>query len=123
MTLEQATVAIKHGLPVVLVNNKISDDSEGKTYKICAITKCIRKYEKNFSYSATISRNNRAEYSVGLYDIELHPEFAAAYNVFIEELHRQSLKYYIAILLNEGGNKTTITKLVKELIDQIRKDK
>lgn len=123
MTLEQATVAIKHGLPVVLVNNKISDDSEGKTYTITAITKCIRKYEKNFSYSATISRNSRAEYSVGLYDIEPHPEFAGAYNVFIEELHRQSLKYYITILLNEGGNKTTITKLVKELIDQIRKEK
>lgn len=48
MTLEQATVAIKHGLPVVLINNKISDDSEGKTYTITAITKGIRKYEKNF---------------------------------------------------------------------------
>ena len=56
MTLEQATVAIKHGLPVVLINNKISDDSEGKTYTITAITRHTQIRKKLFLFCHNFSQ-------------------------------------------------------------------
>lgn len=119
MTLEEATVALKHGLPVVIKNTDLG--LEQGSYSVTSITKSIHKYEHHFSYSAGVSQNGRCIYHLPIHHLEAHPDYTSAYEMFIEELYEQNLKYDIAILLDKGGNKTTICKTVRELIDKIKK--
>lgn len=119
MTLEEATVALKHGLPVIIKNTDLG--IEQGSYKITNITKGIHRYEHNFSYSAGVSQNERCIYHLPIHHLEPHPDYTSAYETFIEELYEQNLKYDIAVLIDKGGNKTTICKTVKELIDKIKK--
>lgn len=119
MTLEEATVALKHGLPVI-VNDKNLEYGDGE-FTITNLTKAIPKYEKNFMYSAGITRNGRCIYNLPINYIEPHPDYIDTYEMLIEELHGQNLKYDIAVLLDKGGNKTTICKTVREIIDKIKK--
>lgn len=119
MTLEQATVALKNGLPVIIKDTDLGFNNGN--YTITSITKTIPKYEHSFMYSAGVSQNERCIYHLPLYHIEPHPDYIDTYEMFIEELYRQNLKYDIAVLLDKGGNKTTICKTVRELIDKIKK--
>ena len=119
MTLEQVTVALKYGLPVIIKDTELGLE-KGK-YTVTSITKSIHKYEKNFSYSAGVSQNERCIYQLPIYYLEPHPDYIDAYENFIKEIYEQNLKYDIAVLLNKGGNKTTICKTVREIIDKIKK--
>lgn len=119
MTLEEATVALKHGLPVI-VDDKNLEYGDGE-FTITSLTKSIPKYEKNFMYSAGTTRNGRCIYHLPIHHLEPHPDYTSAYEMFIEELYEQNLKYDISVLLDKGGNKTTICKTVRELIDKIKK--
>lgn len=119
MTLEQVTVALKYGLPVIIKDTDLGLE-QGK-YTVTSIIKSIHRYEKNFSYSAGVSQNGRCIYHLPIYQLEPHPDYIDTYEMLIEELHEQNLKYDIAILLDKGGNKTTICKTVREIIDKIKK--
>lgn len=119
MTLEQVTVALKYGLPVIIKNTELGLE-KGK-YTVTSITKSIHKYEKNFSYSAGVSQNERCIYHLPIYYLEPHPDYIDTYEMLIEELYEQNLKYDISVLLDNGGNKTTICKTVREIIDKIKK--
>lgn len=122
MTLEQASVALKHGLPVICTTDKICDSFKGEIFTITQLLKYKPTYQRKLEYSAQLTKNGRHYYTMDLYDIKPHPDYENAYNAYLDEQINQSLKYYLAILISEGGNKTTITKKVKELIDQIRNE-
>lgn len=119
MTLEQVTVALKYGLPVIIKDTELGLE-KGK-YTVRSITKSIHKYEKNFSYSAGVSQNGRCIYQLPIYHLEPHPDYIDTYEMLIKELYEQNLKFDIAVLIDKGGNKTTICKTVREIIDKIKK--
>lgn len=118
MTLNEATVAMKHGLPVIIDNKELTY-GDGK-FTITNLEKYIPKYEKNYSYSAGVTKNGRCIYQLPIWKTELHPEYLALYELFIPEFHLQNLKHEISYFLKNGEDETKIINTVRELINKIK---
>ena len=115
VTLDEAAVIMDRHLPVLV---------EGYTgvYFIESISKYMDKHIRKYEYSYVVSTNGRCVFTVDRFSINVSPEFENNLKGFTKQYKRKMLKYYIRELVNDGGNKTTITKIVKDLIDEIKKE-
>lgn len=119
MNLEEVTVSMKHGLPVLLSEDRASEYGKGP-FQITNLEKSIPKFEKNYSYSAGLTANGRCVYQVPISWIEPHPEYLASYELFIPEFHLQNLKHEISYFLKNGEDETKIINTVRGLINNIK---
>lgn len=117
MNLEEVTVSMKHGLPVLLSEDRASEYGKGP-FQITNLEKSIPRFEKNYSYSAGLTVNGRCVYQVPIFWIEPHPDYLMIYESLLEELHRQNLKYDISYFLKNGEDETKIINTVRELIKE-----
>lgn len=119
MNLEGVTVSMKHGLPVLLSEDRASEYGKGP-FQITNLEKSIPRFEKNYSYSAGLTVNGRCVYQVPISWIEPHPEYLASYELFIPEFHLQNLKHEISYFLKNGEDETKIINTVRGLINNIK---
>lgn len=120
MTLEEATVAMQHGLTVELLPTAV-EGVAGQDFTISSLTKYIPKYEKNFEYRACISRNDKAHYQVDIRDLKAKQNESAAYEVFLSKLCEKNLHQIIKQIILKGNNKTQTVTLVKAAYDTVKK--
>ena len=121
MTMDEATVCMNKAFPVVVSSTSHEWMNEG-TFTITAINRCFQSWCKKSMYSAQLTRNKKHYYSLDIESLEVAEEYEDILEGFVEQLKRKKLKVCIKELIAAGGNKTTITKLIKELIDEIKKE-
>lgn len=120
MTLEEATVAMQHGLTVELIPNVV-EGVAGQDFTITSLTKYLPKYEKYFAYRACVSKNGKAYYEVDIRDLKAKQNESAAYEVFLSKLCEKNLHQIIKQIILKGNNKTQTVKLVKAAYDTVKK--
>ncbi len=118
MTYDEALIAQKFHWPVLITRN--AENFEPGEYRIGSIEKSYIGRSKEYLYSAGIKQNSRYVYYMALDELEIVPSLREALDNKLEELNRKRLKVCIKVLLDKGGNKTTITKIIKSLIDEIK---
>lgn len=118
MTIDEATVAQKRHYPVIITYK--SEELRAGEYYIREISEYYNSEFRKYKYSLVLDRNQRALFSLGIDDVSISPKYESVLEQAVITLRRQKLKNLIKEYINLGGNKTTITKLVKELIDEIK---
>ncbi len=118
MTINEATVCQKYSIPVL--QHRFDDNAE---YKIRCLNKSFDKISRKYEYSASISKNGKCLYNLGLYDLEVVPEYMDFVQSKMDQLEKDILKRCLGNMLDAGGNKTSITRKIKELIDELQEKK
>lgn len=120
MTVDEVIVAMNKALPVK-VNSASHEWTDDGVYTVTQLNRSYSKWDKKNIYSATITKNRKHLYSFDIRNIEIADAYSAILEGFVEQLKKDKLKASIKELVEQGGNKTTITKLVKSIIDEIKK--
>ncbi len=115
VTLNEAAVLMDRHIPVLI-------DGHSGVHHIENIYKYMDKHSHRYRYSYGVSTNGKCVYTADRYEISVLPEFESNLTAFTKQYKRKMLKNCIKELVQDGGNKTTITKIVKDLIDEIRKE-
>jgi len=118
MTYDEALIAQKFQWPVLIIRN--AENFEPGEYRIASIEKTYIKRDKKYLYTAGVTQNSRYVYNPALDELEIVPGLRETLDNKLEELNYKRLKVCIKVLLDKGGNKTTITKMIKSLIDEIK---
>lgn len=121
MTMDEVTVAQSRHYPVRIIYN--AEQFEPGNYYVCTVAKGYHQIDKKYFYSAGLQQNARTIYHLPIDTITIAAGYEELLKSAVEQLQRKKQKAMIKDLLSDGGNKTTITKLVKEMIDEIRKEK
>lgn len=121
MTIDEATVIQKKHYPLIITHNP--EQFEAGEYYIRDISEYYNSEFRRYQYSVVLERNQRAVYALQIDDVSISPKYEHILEQALVTLHRQKLKNIIKHYVNSGGNKTTITKLVRELIDEIKNTK
>lgn len=72
-----------------------------------------------FEYEITLEKSQRCIYSMDIYNLEPASRYEGFVQEKVGELNKLKLKNCIKALLASGGNKTSITKDVKAIIDEL----
>ncbi len=118
MTIDEATVAQKRHYPLIITSHP--EQFESGEYYIREISEHYNSEFKKYHYSIVLERRQRAVYSLRIDNVSISPKFELVLAQAVTTLQRQKLKNSIKEYLDLGGNKTSITKLVRELIDEIK---
>ena len=115
VTLNEATVLMDRHIPV-------SIDGYSGVHYIESINKFTDKHLHQHVYSYAVSKNGRCVFTVSRESISALPEFENNLNILTTQYKRKILKNCVKVLVQDGSNKTTITKIVKDLIDEIKQE-
>lgn len=118
MTYDEALICQKYRYPVI-VNSKNIEYLKGH-HTISSVEKSMCRHDRDYRFYAGITCNGRVVYHLELSDIEIDSQLRGVLDTKLKEQNKQRLKACLKILISDGGNKTTITKLVKQLIDEIK---
>lgn len=121
MTMDEVTVAQSRHYPVQITYN--AEQFEPGNYYVCTVEKGYHQIDRKYFYSAGLQQNARTIYHLPIDTITIAAGYEEMLKNAVEQMQKKKHKAVIKDLLSKGGNKTTITKLVKEMIDEIRKEK
>lgn len=121
MTIDEATVCMNKAFPVVTTCD-IYDRMNEQEFTITAVNRCFQGWSKKSIYTAQLTRNKKHYYSVDIDSVQIAEKYENVLDDFVRQMKRAKLKSCIKELVEQGGNKTSITKLVRELIDEIKKE-
>lgn len=119
LTVDEAFVIQKFQFPIIITSSD-ADQFEPGEYRIHSIEKFYDKHLKEYHYSVSVSKQGRCIYHLPISAFDIAPKLAYSLQRHIEELEHQKLKVSIEKLVKDGGNKTTITKHIKGIIDEIK---
>lgn len=122
LTVDEAFIIQKFQFPIMITSND-ADQFEPGEYRIHSIEKFYDKHLKEYHYSISVTKRGRCIYHLPISAFDIAPKLEYSLQKQIKELEYRKLKASIEKLVNDGGNKTTITKMIKEIIDEIKKKK
>ncbi|MBR4543533.1 MAG: hypothetical protein IKO53_04905 [Lachnospiraceae bacterium] len=118
----EADICLKRALPVRIIM-QTNEYQKAKHYMITELHKCREGWvSKDFIMTAGLSpeNNQRTSFTEKIDNIEVLPEFEKTLAVFYKNQRRKIIKALVTELLDSGENKTTLGKMLKDLIDDIR---
>mgnify|MGYP000008342405 FL=1 len=118
LTSDEILVAQKRNLPVIITHN--AEQYEPGNYNVNAIIRFIPRADKHYIYSAQICQRQKILYTLPIDDLSPAPGYENIFAESVKTIRRQQLKGVIKNYLAAGYNKTTLGKLIREIIDGIR---
>ena len=110
LTSDEILVAQKRNLPVIITHN--AEQYEPGNYNVNAIIRFIPR--------AQICQRQKILYTLPIDDLSPAPGYENIFAESVKTIRRQQLKGVIKNYLAAGYNKTTLCKLIREIIDGIR---
>ena len=118
----EADICLKCQLPVRIINPK-EPYQKVKSYKITELHKFKDRWVNHeYIMSAGLSpeNNQRTSFTQNINDLEVLPEFKNFLAKKYEQQRKKIIKSLVKELLDDGENKTTLGKKLKNLVDEIR---
>lgn len=120
LTSDEIMAAQKRNLPVIITHN--GENYEPGKYNINAVVRFIPRGEKHYIYSAQISQRQKILYTLPITDLSPAPGYEGIFSEAVKTIRRQQFKGVIKNYIAAGDNKTTLGKMLREVIDEIRKE-
>lgn len=120
MTMDEVTVAQSRHYPVQITYN--AEQFEPGNYYVATVEKSYLQQDRKYFYSAGLQQNARTIYHLPIDTISIAAGYEELLKNAVEQLQKKKHKAVIKDLLSRGETKTTVAKIVKDMIDEIRQE-